>query len=355
MIVFFTMSKYRLYSSLLQCSRGRGRSFSIPSADDSLNPRLAYICRELEGRSPFEPSRGAGEGGLEKKRERRLEESDREEEGQPHRWPEWTDLVEALSRNGYLDRSDHPASSKRSNRVRTACLDYARDRSELIRYLSREDIHLLAGAGCPSSDRKVTNSAKRLRAYVGINEGKVCSSCRLRGSCERAYLGARDEEKGRTVDVMRILLTLGLDLETENPVDQPFLKKPVEDSARRMLRGMVELGMKGTSSPETRAEPNVLMKQGDWTCPKCGFLNFAKNVKCLRCDVVSEAKIRRFKEEFEHLPLKKGDWICLKCNFLNFAKNTRCLQCEEKPTGRQLNPGEWECASQVQLRQLSEE
>ncbi|XP_078444903.1 uncharacterized protein LOC144714038 isoform X2 [Wolffia australiana] len=116
------MSKYRLYVSLSQCSGGR--SFSTSSA---------FICRELEGRLPFEPSRGAGEGGLEKKRERRLEESDREEEGQPHRWPEWTDLVEALSRNGYLYRSDHPASSKRSNRVRTASLDYARDRAELIR------------------------------------------------------------------------------------------------------------------------------------------------------------------------------------------------------------------------------
>jgi len=32
----------------------------------------------------------------------------------------------------------------------------------------------MAGAGCPSLDRKVVNSGKRLRAHVGIDEGDVC-------------------------------------------------------------------------------------------------------------------------------------------------------------------------------------
>lgn len=43
------------------------------------------------------------------------------------------------------------------------------------RYLSREDILVVAGSGCPSTDRKVVNSGKRLRAHVGIDEGNVCS------------------------------------------------------------------------------------------------------------------------------------------------------------------------------------
>lgn len=33
---------------------------------------------------------------------------------------------------------------------------------------------VIAGSGCPSTDRKVANSGKRLRAHVGINEGNVC-------------------------------------------------------------------------------------------------------------------------------------------------------------------------------------
>lgn len=42
-----------------------------------------------------------------------------------------------------------------------------------IRYFSRRDIHIVAGAGCPSLDRKVVNSGKRLRVHVGIDEGDV--------------------------------------------------------------------------------------------------------------------------------------------------------------------------------------
>lgn len=42
------------------------------------------------------------------------------------------------------------------------------------RYLSKKDIKVIAGCGCPSIDRKVVNSGKRLRAYVGIDEGNVC-------------------------------------------------------------------------------------------------------------------------------------------------------------------------------------
>lgn len=32
---------------------------------------------------------------------------------------------------------------------------------------------MIAGCGCPSTDRKVVNSGKRLRAYVGIDEANV--------------------------------------------------------------------------------------------------------------------------------------------------------------------------------------
>lgn len=43
----------------------------------------------------------------------------------------------------------------------------------LLRFLSRKDIGVTVALGCPSLDRKVVNSGKRLRAYVGIDEGNV--------------------------------------------------------------------------------------------------------------------------------------------------------------------------------------
>ncbi|KAJ0637883.1 hypothetical protein HanOQP8_Chr17g0679021 [Helianthus annuus] len=38
------------------------------------------------------------------------------------------------------------------------------------------DIEMIAGSGCPSTDRKVVNSGKRLRAHLGIDEGNVCTN-----------------------------------------------------------------------------------------------------------------------------------------------------------------------------------
>lgn len=71
---------------------------------------------------------------------------------------------------------------------------------------------------------------------------------------------------------------------------------------------------------------------------RCNFLNFAKNVKCLRCNGISQEKVRKFKEEFEHLPLKKGDWICDKCDFLPLPHElTFRIQGDALPWGQLLS------------------
>ncbi|KAK9277769.1 hypothetical protein L1049_007316 [Liquidambar formosana] len=284
-----------------------------------------------------------------------------------HPWPEWVQLMERLLKKGYFEADPFQSGemgAKDSNRIRTACLNFARDRFDLIRYFSRKHIKVVAGSGCPSTDRKVINSGKRLRAHVGIDEGNVCSSCNLRGNCERAYAKAHGDEGGRTVDVMRILLTYGLDTFIGSVENKLCQNKLVKESVRSLLKEMVELSIKELESDSSKATPsrqnssmqehstaqekghiNVPMKQGDWICPKCNFLNFARNIKCLRCDGLFQERLKKLGEDQDHLPLKKGDWLCDKCNFLNFAKNTRCLQCKEKPPKRQLNQGDWECDS----------
>ncbi|KAB2620064.1 hypothetical protein D8674_037024 [Pyrus ussuriensis x Pyrus communis] len=207
---------------------------------------------------------------------------------------------------------------------------------------------------------------ERLTSEQKQGEENVCSSCNLRGDCERAYVKAREDEGGRTVDVMRFLLTYGLDPTTGTVENKPCLNKMVKESVRRLLKQMVVDSTqnidsnppKSTSTtikrvasvsdhsiPQEKGQINVPMKPGDWLCPKCNFLNFARNIKCLRCDDFSQERQTRLREDQDHLPLKKGDWICDKCHFLNFAKNGRCLQCKEKPPKRQINPGEWECDS----------
>ncbi|PSS13368.1 Zinc finger protein [Actinidia chinensis var. chinensis] len=277
-----------------------------------------------------------------------------------HPWPEWVEWMQHLYKNGYLEEKEELDA----NRIRTACLNFARDRAHLIRYFSSKDIQVIAGYGCPVIDRKVVNAGKRLRARVGIDEGNVCNSCILRGNCKRAYAKACASEGGGTVDVMRLLLTYGLDLVTGVVENKCCLNKVVKESVRRLLKEMVEHSKKElTYDPPTAISTKwdssvqessihqgedhirISMKQGGCICSKCKFRNFARNTKCLHCDRLFQERQRKLRADQDRLALKKGDWLCDECNFFNYAKNTRCLQCNENPPKRQLNPGEWECDS----------
>lgn len=315
------------------------------------NPRLDFLREEIQELKPLNRIAASPTGRTGNPVEK--EENACRSVEISHPWREWVELMDHLLKKGYLEHGAFQSSSspytfsKDSNQIRTACLNFARENSQLIRYLSRNDIRIVVGSGCPSLDRKVVNSGKRLRAYVGTNEGEVCSSCKLRGNCERAYVKASENETGRTLDVLRILLTYGFNTTNSSTDDGRSLDQTVKESVRRLLNDVVDLSIKnyGPIPKEEKSQINPLMKQGDWICPKCSFLNFAKNIKCLRCTGVFQERLAKLREYGQHLPLKKGDWICEKCNFFNFAKNIKCVQCNEKPTNRLLNPGEWECES----------
>jgi len=56
-----------------------------------------------------------------------------------HPWPEWVDLMELLLKRGYFEAGGKPVGnkelgSKDASCIRTACLNFARDRFGLIRY-----------------------------------------------------------------------------------------------------------------------------------------------------------------------------------------------------------------------------
>lgn len=100
---------------------------------------------------------------------------------------------------------------------------------------------------------------------------------------------ARDDEGGRTVDIMRFLVTYGLDLTGEAVDNHASFSKTVKESVRKLMKEMKEFSdkefssgtVKGTSGQQhTRLDNkstghqipkdkrDVLMKQGDWICPK---------------------------------------------------------------------------------------
>ncbi|CAN6724641.1 unnamed protein product [Malus baccata var. baccata] len=260
-----------------------------------------------------------------------------------HPWPEWIELMERLVQQNYFDHrrvdedrmvqdigfdpseADFPAEEdargidfKDFKAVHTACLNFGKDRFDIIRYLSRQDIQVLVGFGCPSTDKKVVFSSKLLRKHTHLDEGDVCSSCSLRNSCERAYLITNKEDEARTIDIMRVLLTYGFDPVNGSLVNKSLLKQK-----------SVKTGPNQKPPPKVKQPPppprrrvgldDFEMKKGDWRCSKCDFMNFAKNNICLQCDA------KRPKRQ-----LLPGEWECPGCNFLNYRRNMACFHCDCK-------------------------
>lgn len=96
-------------------------------------------------------------------------------------------------------------------------------------------------------------------------------------------------------------------------------------------------------------------KPGDWMCPSCGDLQFARNAECRKCatpkPVVSS----------NGQAAKVGDWICPSCQDVQFAKNTECRKCGTpkpddadsqiprgvgSPNGQVGQPGDWICPNE---------
>ncbi|KAL5060986.1 hypothetical protein RYX36_032590 [Vicia faba] len=279
-----------------------------------------------------------------------------------HPWPEWIQLMERLVHQNYFDHRrkdedkmvqdlgfDTPEDvhdegfdfTKDFKSVHAACLNFGKDRFDLLRSLSRQDIQVLVGFGCPNGDRKVVFSGKLLRKLVHLDEGDVCSSCSLRNNCDNAYLLTNKEDEARTIDIMRMLLTFGFDPINGSVTNKPLLKqKSVKAVVRKLLHEVVKLSSVPIDPnlpppvikkppPKVKQPPptpkrrvgrdDVEMKRGDWLCPKCDFMNFAKNNVCLQCDA------KRPKRQ-----LLPGEWECTECNFLNYRRNVVCFHCECK-------------------------
>ncbi|WMV11977.1 hypothetical protein MTR67_005362 [Solanum verrucosum] len=279
-----------------------------------------------------------------------------------HPWPEWIELMERLVQQNYFDHKRKDEDNMIENlgfnltgvaedegfdftrdwkTVQTAVLNFGKDRFDILRSLSRQDLQILVGYGCPSTDKKVVFSSKLLRKHVHLDEGDVCSSCNLRSSCERAYLLTNKEDEARTMDVMRVLLTYGFDTINGSVVNESLMKKKsVKTVVRKLLHEVVKLSAVPIDPnlpppvfkkppPKVKQPPppprkrvgrdDIEMKKGDWLCPKCDFMNFAKNTICLQCDA------NRPKRQ-----LLPGEWECSQCNFLNYRRNVVCFHCECK-------------------------
>ncbi|XP_031103515.1 zinc finger protein VAR3, chloroplastic [Ipomoea triloba] len=314
-----------------------------------------------------------------------------------HPWPEWASFVDCLKTKGYLTES-RTASSPGDiasegngnvfayadrNILKNACLNFGRDRFDILKMLSTQDMQAVVEKGCPNLFRKAVNSAKRLRVYLQIDEGHACGACNLRGSCDRAYVLLKElEGDARTVDIVRILLLYALDPLVISGGEKPPGRELIDASVRKLLLELIELSETPLDPNLTKPTPKAFletkrssdsivdeglesnelknghlmrreinthrkvgkddakMEKGDWICSRCNFMNFSRNMQCLKCR--AEAPERFTDNDIE---MKKGDWKCITCTFINFASRSSCKRCAGPRPKRQLNPGEWECPS----------
>merc|ERR1719401_2067955 len=66
-------------------------------------------------------------------------------------------------------------------------------------------------------------------------------------------------------------------------------------------------------------------RPGDWNCPQCGRLIFARNRFCVKCKIDRPGDDNGGKGGGKGW--KKSDWACPSCHELNFARNDECRKC----------------------------
>jgi len=111
----------------------------------------------------------------------------------------------------------------------------------------------------------------------------------------------------------------------------------------------------------------IMEKPGDWYCPGCADLQFARNQECRKCGTANpdpEASAQAASSAGNGVSEKPGDWYCPGCNDLQFARNQQCRKCgtpNPDPTqtmaiamangasgggkGKDMKPGDWHCSS----------
>ncbi|XP_021667891.2 zinc finger protein VAR3, chloroplastic isoform X2 [Hevea brasiliensis] len=246
----------------------------------------------------------------------------------PHPWPEYYNLIHNLSSAGYFNRHKFGIQidlefvagfnlPEDLADAATACLAFARERPDLLGMLSRKDIEVVVEQGMPFLFKNGDGSRRRMRSFLGSGD-------------------SNNTDRAHTIDLMRFLLSYANNLVSSEKNDIPN-RELVESSVRNLLSELAQLSYAPASNLSVSGQnqfpdrygqaprplgQNIEMKRGDWICPRCNFMNFARNVKCLECE---EARPKR--------QLTGGEWECPQCDFFNYARNMVCLRCDCKKPG----------------------
>ncbi|KAL0916187.1 hypothetical protein M5K25_013678 [Dendrobium thyrsiflorum] len=250
-------------------------------------------------------------------------------------WPEWSKLTDHLLAKGYSrrqvttgDQDDSMLTDKdlpeEFLRAAEACLDFARERPDVLRLLTKKYIKAVVENGSPFLFKNGDKSVSRMRLFLSADAS-----------------AAPEPEKAQTIDIMRYLLSYMYKPYSSSNGNQLKDYESVETSVRKLLLELFNFSgtvwrSKLTELTKTQLPlgneqlsrspgQSIEMKRGDWICQKCTFMNFARNMTCLEC---GDARPKG--------QLTGAEWECPQCDFFNYGRNTSCLRCDHKRPGDAL-------------------
>eukprot|EP00249_Psilotum_nudum_P024093 c29090_g1_i1 orf=155-3322(-) len=258
-------------------------------------------------------------------------------------WPEWTAFLDHLKNLNFFTEEESRAEKGYSVLNDEACVKravfkFSQANESIFESLSRKDLKILAQYGCPSDDRRLVSSGKRLRNHFQIEEKEVCDPCVLKTLCGASYVKPANVSPNLS-DVTRILTKIA-----QNAVMEATPKGPVPDdtklSARRLLRSIIVLSTKSgggkTESGDLSIgieETNINQQQGK---------SFKATVQASRDDQqhVPAVDARGFQQDSGHANAGVDEeWKCPKCSFVNPAHKKRCSGCLLKRFGDASDKG----------------
>ncbi|KAF7021754.1 hypothetical protein CFC21_034649 [Triticum aestivum] len=136
----------------------------------------------------------------------------------------------------YIPDAPHVVSP---DAVKAAAERFGNDHQVVAKWLSGSDLKKVALFGCPSVERRTVFASKRLRAFFNLPEEKVCSSCKIRSSCQFINQEVPRYDKVILSDTMRILALFVLDAYPE-PLQ---VTAEVKASVRKLLKDTINLSI----------------------------------------------------------------------------------------------------------------
>ncbi|KAL9684636.1 hypothetical protein QQ045_022077 [Rhodiola kirilowii] len=214
-----------------------------------------------------------------------------------HPWPEWAKFIYGVRQAGYFERANHSAvdgaiwefvsaddfSSPEFLRAAKACLEFARDWDNLLGYLSRSDIGVVVENGSAFMFIDAEKLRSRMKSFLGLMDSSTA-----------------ELDKATLVDLMKFLLSYANIRPASSASVYHSSDQIVVSSVRNLLSELASFsyGAKKLDSPSSMQNcysdrhgqaprpqrRQIEMKAGDWICPRCTFMNFARNVKCANCE-----------------------------------------------------------------------